>query len=58
MKEYLKGRLDELRQQYRNSGEAEYLYRIREVQRAYERVMVEETYRQQKHEYEATNGSN
>ena len=58
MKEYLKSRLEELRHQYRNTGDGEYLYRMREVQRAYEKVMIDETYRQPKHEYEAINGTN
>lgn len=57
MREYLKGRLDELRKQYRETGEGEYLYRTREVQRAMEQLAIQETYQQAKHEYEATNGS-
>ena len=58
MKEYLKDRLLNLRKQYSETGNAEYLYRMREAQRALEHLIIAETYTELTSDYKAENGSN
>jgi hypothetical protein len=58
MKKYLKDRLIALRKQYRDTGSAEYLYRMRETQRVLEHLIVDETYTELTSDYKAENGGN
>ena len=53
MKEYLQGRLEELRKLYRDTGDGEYIYRTLEVQRALKYCAAQQNPQQVKPEYEA-----
>lgn len=53
MKEYFKGRLEELRRLYRETGDGEYIYRTQEIQRALRHCAAQQNLQQVKPEHEA-----
>lgn len=54
MKEYFKGRLEELRRLYRETGDGEYIYRTQEIQRALRHCAAQQNPQQVKPEHEAS----
>ena len=57
MTEYLKGRLEELRRLYRDTGDGEYIYRTQEVQRALRYCAAQQNLQRAKLEHEANHSA-